>query len=403
MKLASFVSVAIRVAAFVVSLLSHNSVANAASGTVSGTLRFVQNNGQYCDDTVVTCTGTKYPRSEFHQSQPVKNVIVYARRASDNVTLGWGYTDSAGQFSFSWTDNLSGTGNVSAQIIWRGEHRDNRFNLKNTSGGFWILWSNQTLIHGGPTPVGSPTWGTATSPNAIANLYDGASKMWENSLSQSNRMSTYFTGINITAWASSTSTNGKEVGITIDSAYSNHQAVMHEMGHSASYLASRDQNRNVGYESCYPDPGTGCGWSRHGEEWASIRFEEALATHLATVGLYFSSATSPFYCTGSAPCTNNNDNLENAVTCTTADARHPHDLMRYFWDTYDSSLGRGVWEIIDTVQAFDNGTGEKQKNEPWNSSGGRDDADGRSGTDFVGLWNFCNRSRPPLRFDAADA
>jgi len=385
-------------------LLLHGTAMAASSGTVTGTIQFYQNNGNYCDVDTVSCTGTKYPESQYHTNQPIKNVKVYARRNSDNAIIGSGNTNSSGAFSFTWNDP-SASGDVVGQVIWRGEHRDGRFRLNTTSNGFWVFSSaNATFTNGGTTAKGTMVWGNSSTPSALANVYDGASKMWENSLSQSSRMNSYFTDITITTWASATNASGKSVNIDNSVAYNNHQAVMHEMGHSASYLSSRDQSFRPCTDYCYPSTGSSCGWGRHTEEWGAPRFEEAVATHLATVGLYLPTATAPFYCPSSGPCTSAIDNLETTVTCTAADMRHPHDLMRYFWDTYGPSGNHNVWEIIDTINAWDNGTGEKQKDEPWDNSSALDDRDGRSGQDFVGNWTVWGvNSSALLNADCGDA
>lgn len=389
-------------ALFALSLAAVSSPALAASsGTATGTIQFYQNQGNFCP-TTRNCTGAKYPQSQYNTSRPIKNVKVYLRRQSDNVVIGQGTTDNSGNFSISWSDP-AGSGNVLAQLIWRGEQKDGRFRIAGSAGEFWIWWSNKTLTNGGNTSIGALTWGNSSSPHALSNLYDGAHTMWANSLAQSNRMNSFFTGVQVRAWDSATCptscADGPNNRIIMDdnSAYSPQGRILHEMGHIASYRASRDQNYKQGGSYCFGGEAAPCGWSLNGPENASVHFEEGVATHLGDVSLYFQNAPEPHTCLSSVACANNSFNVETSsgTSCAANVNRRPINAIRYFWDNYDSlsdytgeSLSRGVWEVVDTIHAFDNGADNNQKNEVWNAAlTVMDDLDGRSAVDFRTNWN----------------
>jgi hypothetical protein len=178
---------------------------------------------------------------------------------------------------------------------------------------------------------------------------------------------------------------------------------MHEMGHIASYKASRDQNfRQPGHCELYSYPSTSCvsgaGWSLTSAEWEAAAFEEAVATHLGDVSLYRASATEPHNCLSNLSCTTGSFNIETSpgTTCGTDQNRVPLNHMRYHWDNYDSvsdytgeNLSRGMWEVVDTLHAFDPGFENRQKDEPFFLLLGLtfiDDHDGRSPVDFRENW-----------------
>lgn len=49
-------------------------------------------------------------------------------------------------------------------------------------------------------------------------------------------------------------------------------------------------------------------------------------------------------------------------------------------------MTRGVWEILDTINAFDNGLNNRQKDEVYAVFGWVDAIDGRSAIDFRENW-----------------
>jgi hypothetical protein len=387
--------------AAVVAALAPLAAHAAASGTITGKMQFYQNQGNYCP-TSRSCTGAKYLESAYHTNQPLAHGKLRIQRKSDGAVLGQGTTAADGSFTISWADPAA-TSNVDAQIVFRGEHKDGRFQIKTTENGYWVWWSNVTLVKGGTTAAGSRTWGNAASPHALSNLYDGAYKMWANSLSQSNRMNSFFTDVDIVAFDSVCPTscaNGPANRITIDSstsAYRPQGRILHEMGHIASYRASRDQEYKQSGPSSYCFNETApCGWSLDSAEYATVHFEEAVATHLGDVALYTPSATAPHTCLSSVACSTGSFNIESSggTSCAADHDRRPINAVRYFWDNYDSvsdytgeSLAMGMWHVVDTIHAFDNGTADGDKNEVWNGDlSAMNDLDGRSCIDFRDHW-----------------
>ncbi len=374
----------------------------AVSGSVSGTFRFHQNQGNYCP-SIRNCTGAKYFQSQYNVPRPVKNVKVYVERASDHAVIGQGTTDSNGQFAVSWYDPIA-NGSVNAELTWQAIQKDGRFAVTNAEGtANWRFWS-PIVLSAGQTAAGTPTWGNSASPNGLANIYDGAHMTWANSLSQSNRMLSYFNGIKIRTFYSgpdcsdACASNGSYVLMGPNGTYEPQSAVMHELGHIASSRASRDQQLTDGFGDTYTYGGS-AGWNYNTSEFASVAFEEAVASHVADVALYFPSATQPHVCISSGACPTNSFNLETAASCGTFQInRQPLSAQRYLWDNYDSvvdpgapteNLSRGIWEAMDTVHAFDNGTGNRQKHEIFNAAmNATDDADGRSPYDFYELWTL---------------
>jgi hypothetical protein len=370
--------------------------AQASSGTITGRFVFTQ--------MQLNCgvgTGTKYPCTEQGQTSGARRARVEVRRASDGQTLGTNFTDSTGTFSVGWTDNTA-TGNVSVTLRWRPIHADGRFQIGNNVGALWALnvSGTTTAINGGPTPIGTKNWGN----NRVANVYDGAVKMWENSLSQSNRMLSFFgnltpggagatqyvdirTEVDDGSCPTGAATDDlNRICLPTSAYYENQFRVMHEMGHLASFRATRDQTAFARADTSL----NGSGWNATSGEWFSRQFTEGVATALGNVGLYFANASQPFSCGSDTQCDAAVDglNLETSSNCATL-RRAEISNERYFWDIYDSSadgsdnLNRGVFEIVDTIHAFDLGTGNAQKSEVGASI---TDPDGHSTLDFVNRW-----------------
>jgi hypothetical protein len=378
-----------------------------SSGTVSGGVAFFQNQGNFCPASR-TCTGATYVESQYHTNMPIGETKVFIQRASDNLTIGQGVTDSSGRFTISWT-NLVTTGNITANFIWVGEHKDGRFAVRTSSGGQWVFWTpNFTLNAGGNTEIGTWTWGSSGAPNSLANVYDGAFHMWSFGLSQSNRMNAFFTGVSIYAFddvCPTSCANGPNNRITLDTgaAYSPQGRIMHEMGHIASYKGSRDQSfTQTGNCAFYSYPSmtcvTGSGWNLTSPEWEAAAFEEGVATHLGDVCLYRAFATDPHTCLSDTACGTGSFNIETSLgtTCATDQNRWPLNHVRYHWDNYDSTsdytgedLSRGMWEVVDTLNAFPVGIDNRDKDEPFAVQNGSiviDDLDGRSPIDFRENW-----------------
>lgn len=379
-------------------LVSQDALASSW-GVVTGKLQFYQKQGNYCP-WWRNCTGARYPESQYQTNMPVADAKVYAFRQSDNVLIGQGTTDSSGNYSLSWYDPSGAGLGSTVYIAWQGEHKDGRFAIKAPSGANWRFYGPVvTLGHGVYTSAGTVTWGNAGLPNPLANLYDGARRGWSASLAQSNRMRAYFSGVDIVSFGSAVCSTSCADGWnnTIhmdDQSQFQLSVILHEMGHIASFRSSRDQAVSLVSNYCYPSsiPSTACGWQHDSDEWASDAFEEAVASFFGEVALHAPSAPQAFQCRSAGVCSGLD--LEVAYFCDFFSPRRDEiSQLRYFWDVYDTNsdftgetFQRGVWEIADTLHAFDNGVNNRQKDEGFDSTWSVDDLDGRSLRDFVEIW-----------------
>ncbi len=395
--------------------LAAPSIASAKSGTIKGRFVFNQHNGNYDSSTV----GAKYPKSQYKTYRGVRYARLSVKRASDHKVLGNGSTDANGNFTVAWAD--SGSGNATVYLQWYPEHKDGRFEIRTTSGGRWFFpaGGSFTATNGGTVDRGTLYWGNSTTPNTLTNLYDAASKMWSFSLSQSNRMKSYFgskkpsgsgatTYVQIRAWLDDGSCptgaawgHLNRICIPSSGALMPQARMMHEMGHIASYVSNRDQERKGAPASAkmyeFDADGDGNttedqGWSAFSAEWHHVQFEEAVATAFANVALYYPHAADPDTCLSAGECTTNLET--HPSSCSSSRRRWEISAERYFWDVYDSNsdyteddLSQGVWHLADTIHAFDNGTGNRDKDEIWNSSyTSVVDKNGRSTEDFARNW-----------------
>jgi len=300
---------------------------------------------------------------------------------------------------------------VPVQVRWRSKHRDDRFRVTTEGDSLYYMWWNAgtEARHGVVTYLGQATWGSSASWHGVSQVYDAASRMWTYSLSQSNRMQAYFgagfkpNGSGATSYVrvhypASSCPSGAAWGwlnkicIPSDGALMPQMRTLHELGHVAEYVSNRNQSRcATGYN--YNMNGDDA-WDFDEPEYHSTQFVEAVATHLGTVSLYYPNANAPRSCLSWGECTNGGD-LENivdrwgnSVACSDDLSHWPRTAERYFWDTYDSNDGHvhHVWELIDTIHAFDNGFGNRRKNEAFGWLCIRDDNNGHSTGDFV--WNW---------------
>ncbi|MBS2020881.1 MAG: hypothetical protein JST92_00600 [Deltaproteobacteria bacterium] len=373
---------------------------------MTGTIQYYNNQGNFCP-TTRDCSGTYYPQSEFHAYVPVRDTRVYIRRDSDSAIIGQGSTNAGGQFTISWSIP-GGTGDVQANLIWVGEHKDGRFAIRASDGSQYIFWTMPFTLHShGTDSVGALSWGTENSPNPIANVYDGAWRTWRQ-FSLSNRLVTYFTGVEIRYPSSDcptscTSGSDKLVKLDPDSAYAPQARVMHELGHVASYVSNRDQSRSLSNDYCYPNTGGNCGWSLQTAEWSQDAFEEGFATFAGDTALASPWSTAPHTCYQSAAaCSTGHHNEESSPgatgQCASDENRFPLSVVRYLWDAYDfnvdyptETLARDPHEFFDTLNSFDNGRDNHQKDEPQCCILGYCylcTRDGRSAVDFK--WNWAN-------------
>ncbi len=377
------------------------SVSSAATawGSIKGRLMFYNNQGNYCKKDGRDCRGATYPQYQYRINRPVRDTKIYLRRSSDNAIIGQGTTDAKGLYTIWWKS--LGTESVSARIFWHGEHKNGRFTLKASNGSLWSIYSNPKKLKNK-----SITWipylviGNSKSPHPMANLYDGAFRMWKDGLNQSNLMRSRFTNVEIRAFDSSVCSTscayGNHKKIIIDSAHSAYMPqarVMHEMGHIASYIS----NPRIGF-SDYTHDGKS-GWHMYSAEYASVGFEEALATFYADSALYKQWNKQPLTCVSSGACPKSayfNVENKNRASCYTNEERWAITVNRYLRDIYDSYNYKEKTDrntepfhhFFTAIKRFNNGFGNRGKNEPyeypsiWWLLPSVDDKDGRSAVDF---------------------
>lgn len=389
-------------------ILASSGYASAHSGTLSGSLVFYQNQGNYCQDSI-NCTGANYTEDDhFDHFLPIPDTKVYVITQYGTVS-GQSTTDANGDFSINWNDGS--VPGIIRYFAWRYEHEDGRFRITNMSGttqqysGF--AWNNGHSYH-----IGDVTLGNSGAPHALANVYDGARMMWDNTLSSSSVMQNYFTNVQIRAFEPAGCLDGggnpipgccptscangpnKRIRLDANAAYQPQSRVMHEMGHLASYLASPAQAFNGIASYCYDGESAPCGWDVETEENGSVQFEEGIATHFANVALYAQNAATPRHCFSSGPCSSasaNNLELSLGTSCGADVNRHPIQAMRYLWDVYDNnsdytgeSKALSGWTSYTYMGGFGSGIGENGKNEAWNATlTGIVEADGRSAKDWL--------------------
>jgi len=409
-------------------------VAQAASGYVYGYLKHYQNQGNFCDDDDGrSCDGAQYLETEFNTVVPVRNAEVYVRDQND-VVIGTGTTSSTGYFNIYWYRSTMPT---SASLYWTLKHAAGRFQIFSPSGATWILWTGPfTLINGGYTYIGTPTWGGPGAPHALTNVYDGAEKMWRSSLAYAGAALNGFANLDIRALSNTVPYSCSSscaladyniVQLDANAAYAPQARVMHEMGHIAIYQARTHRIRATAdpnmlfADYCYP--GTyvanltlcnctcgclasgGCsGWSltppMATAEYRAASFEEGLATFFGDTAIYWSWSPEPYSCrASSASCTRtaaNNIETSTGTTCASGETRWAISVDRYLRDMYDSvndpgfgeAMARPYYEFFNVLAQFPDGTGNHQKDETWNASFTALDArDGRSASDDFG-YNF---------------
>jgi hypothetical protein len=378
--------------------------ANATTGTISGRLLYFENQGNFCPDTTLgrPCTGARYVEStHFNQNLGVQQTKVFVRRPADNAILGQGTTNTTGNFTVTWTNPGTGVP-PQLQIIWVGEEMNGRFFVRNPDGSQRVFWTWEFPVTvGGNTNMGDATWGWAGNAEPFANVYAGAHRMWFWSLFNSSRMVSTFTNLTIRPFNSATCNTSCAIAdsnlVLLDdnAAFMPQARIMHEMGHIASFKAHGGGFNGTGFCEFYSFPNQNCtnfSWGFGSAEWEAAGFEEGVATHLGDTGLYAQNATQPHSCLSATFCGTNSFNIETSLgtSCGTNQNRDPLNHVRYHWDVYDTNndytgetLSRGISEVIDTINSFGSGFGNRQKNEPFSQFfGAKDDWDGRSLVDF---------------------
>jgi len=344
--------------------------AYAVSGTVSGRWRFFQNQGNYCDPAVRNCTGAQYLSSEYHTYQPIANSTVYIKDPDGN-TIGTGVTSDTGNFTITWS---RATTPSFIQAFWHFEHRDGRFRVRSATGGRYSIWSGQlTPVVNGTLNAGDLNVGTSSSPSGLANIYDGASRMWYNALNFSSRMRANFTDLEIRAYPTECETAcargaSNQILMPAGSEFSPQGRILHEMGHIASY---KSKTRSLTHGSyCYPlqevtnadqcSDGSSNGWSINSSEWRGVALEEGRATFFGDVSIYWNTSPDPRTCLSSSTC-GSNGGLESSPTCSGSIGRQALQADRYMWDIYDSvndgtdTLHADYFSFFDTLAALPTG------------------------------------------------
>lgn len=366
----------------VVMLVSSSAVVSAATGTATGTLRYYDALEGSCVPVVGNnyCDGAKFPSSQTNAMRPVANTLVTIR---DNIgaIIGTGVTDDNGVFSVGWNSGLFAPSSIS--VVWSLDHKDGRFQIRNSLGGYYLMRTSSKLpVIGGITDFGVPTWGTSATPNDLANLYAAAERLWRHSLSQSARLQAYFTHqeTNFPAWYEpfgwDAGSDGQSVWLTSNRVYD--LTIMHEYGHVADMKSYRDQSHLMtvfGEEYNYVPPSGDpqvWPWDALSLEYRQAQLGEAKADFFKAVALYYPWARDPYL----------HYNMETAANkCTLYQQdRMQMTALRILWDYYDSRQDTevisgtnytdlvylsGMSAIVEATFAHPNGTGSHRKDEGW--------------------------------------
>jgi hypothetical protein len=366
------------------------------NGYVAGNITYFEAESQFCVAAAgQNCTDTTYTDAEFNTQQPIREakVFVYEYDPVADVDLnlvGTGSTDLNGQFYIYWS--MTGHSVHNIRYKWRADHKDDRFDVRNTTGAPFIMTSNLWMATKLYTSASHPQWfadkywydGTPHNPS---NIYAGAWRMWK-SLQDSTSLQAGWNGVQIrygfqpndigpcggacpSACACPSGGTGF-VHLTVAHPLENQARVQHEMGHIASrYL----NGRSLVNDYCFPGtlqvvpPATvatcvggttdvgGGGWDLNGfsGEWMNAAFEEGLATFLGDRAIYGQTNPEPTTCGGTSFCSPTNTSLQverstgNGVVAACGNLgntpnggpiflrRSAMIVDRYLRDVYDSS------------------------------------------------------------------
>lgn len=364
------------------------------SGTVTGTLYYYNNLGQYCPSSGRSCTGSNYNQAEFGSNLPFRDMAVAL--LVNGVAAGVGTTNSSGSFTINWYYPLSGTP-TSATLEFYGRHKDGHFQIMDPDGTSHRFYWNGTVTYGGTANWGSQTWGSSGAANAFANAYAAAWRTWYYAFAYSTLLVAYLNDLEIWVNTSTGNTFFTPSGFHIEIDSSNlweYFTMYHEMGHAASYKASSGQSFAYGGDYCYPSTGSCAQHSFTSQEWGAAQFEEGFATAIGNISQFWSSATDPYACfgksNGACPADDGSTSMDLETSlftsCTSADSRREINVAKYIRDLYDSSdvVNLSFSQTLGGVYYLASGTGEDQKDEPWNSGyTALDDRDGgRSAKDY---------------------
>jgi hypothetical protein len=433
MKSSSVVLSAIMRTAFVLAvalatIVAAERSAHAATGWVTGKWKFWNVNGNYCPDAA-NCVGTRVPQAAFDEELNLSNAHVIVQDVSGNI-LGQGFTNNSGNYTLQWTSPTS-PGHIKVGVI----SRHSRFVIANAAGGWPTIVSPSIATAASsassPQNVGTRTVGNSNAPNPYFNDFFSVELLYRNVLSLVGVFTNNFTGVEIRGYANtipgfiavaSGGTCGsscawgptKRVQLDSNAEYSPAARSMHEVGHIASYLA-RTWQIGIAYAN-------GSTWGQALNENGSALFEEALATHYSSMGLWFSTPVMPTTClVAQGHCYTNA--ASNAVpqpftdieatsfpaatnNCIVPSPGNPNDEsrwplsgMRFLWDVYDArndatgdaySANAGhFWQHASLMQFYAAGTGLRQHEEPWNTAKTAvTEVDGRGVNSYQ--WNYEN-------------
>jgi hypothetical protein len=347
-------------------------LAEAASGTVRGTWKNYQNQGNYCDPDGRDCTSARYLVSEYNIKHPISDTKIYIKDPDGDV-IGTGVTNASGYFSIVW-NRASTPAHVRA--YWHFEHKDDRFKIRSETGaGIYAKWSVPiSVTNGGTVDAGTIDAGTASAISGLANIYDGADRMWNDSLKYSTRMQNIFTGLTIRAYpeecpTACASSGSNWVKIPAGAEFRPQGRILHEMGHIAAGKAAGAQMDSSSY--CYPlqeDPpsgqdcsdGSSNGWGMTSDEWRGVALKEAMATVLGDIALYWSGAVDPRSCLSPDECPASTS-IETSSACSGTMGRRAMQIDRYLWDIYDAqadgndNVDEEYYVFVDTLAAIPSG------------------------------------------------
>ena len=410
---------AVVAAALLTVLISGAARAHASSsGHLRGRLSFYQLNGGFCPSGR-DCTGARYPAWAYQTVQPIRHAKVFLKNVSTGTILASGTTDVDGNYALSWFSSTTAP-SFTAQVYWRGEHKDLRYYLTQAGGRLmWLFPSADFTLNSGTTAAfpqdrGDLTWGSAGNANKLVNAYHASWHVWNFSLNPSARMQTLFTGLQVrgiydfaaepSECAGTCSGAGESwVKIANSEAFSQ-GAVMHEIGHVASAWSNHDPYHffdycspsacsMANYDACCPVKDPNRGHREVSLEWLSVAFEEGFANAVATMAFYTRLATTPVMCNiSAAACPVAQYNYEvGPALCNANHRRQEISVSRYLWDLYDDDddsgfiddVTRTVPFLYDVLDAYSRGHGDHQHEEHMNARRDDwDDRDGRSASDF---------------------
>jgi hypothetical protein len=347
-------------------------LADAASGTIRGHWKNYQNQGNYCDPAGRNCTSARYLISEYNTYHPISDTKIYVKDP-DGVVIGTGVTNAAGYFNIVW--NRAATPSH-VRVYWQFEHKDDRFKIRSETGGVLAKWTWEIAVaNGGIVDAGNIYAGTSTAISGLANIYDGADRMWNDSLQYSGRMLSLFTGLTIRAYpddcpTACASSGSNLVKIPEGAEFKPQGRILHEMGHIAAGKAAGAGMDPGSY--CYPLEEKGSGdtcsdgssntWSFTSDEWRGVALKEAMATVLGDIALYWSGAVDPRSCLSAGECAASGS-IEDSIACTGTVGRRAMQMDRYLWDIYDTQadgndhVGEAYYVFADTLAAIPSGTG----------------------------------------------